>query len=266
MEVLRIHRPRLILHGQIGMGQSYVGAALLHHLEGYHVQSLELGTLLGDSARVSCSVLLFTFESSLFFKITFSKTTEAALVQLFVEAKRHSPSVIYIPSLVGWCAAISETARATVRAMLDTLAPTDSILLLAIVDGKFSTLPRDVRAWFGPTAIKDNSVEILAPSPNQRSTFFEPLIDDIKRPPNKFADGMGAKRKKRVLEALPIAPPLEPRKPTEKELAVQEENDQKTITILRYRLGPIISELKRKFKRFTKRAQVSSLSSLDSVA
>ncbi|KAJ3909689.1 hypothetical protein F5879DRAFT_791142 [Lentinula edodes] len=233
MEVLRIHRPRLILHGQIGMGQSYVGAALLHHLEGYHVQSLELGTLLGDSAR----------------------TTEAALVQLFVEAKRHSPSVVYIPSLVGWCAAISETARATVRAMLDTLAPTDSILLLAIVDGKFSSLPRDVRAWFGPTAIKDNSVEILSPSPNQRSTFFEPLIDDIKRPPNKFADGMGAKRKKRVLETLPIAPPLEPRKPTEKELAVQEENDQKTITILRYRLGPIISELKRKFKRFTKRAQ-----------
>ncbi|KAJ3919367.1 AAA-domain-containing protein [Lentinula edodes] len=233
MEVLRIHRPRLILHGQIGMGQSYVGAALLHHLEGYHVQSLELGTLLGDSAR----------------------TTEAALVQLFVEAKRHSPSVIYIPSLVGWCAAISETARATVRAMLDTLAPTDSILLLAIVDGKFSSLPRDVRAWFGPTAIKDNSVEILSPSPNQRSAFFEPLIDDIKRPPNKFADGMGAKRKKRVLETLPIAPPLEPRKPTEKELAVQEENDQKTITILRYRLGPIISELKRKFKRFTKRAQ-----------
>ncbi|KAJ4491025.1 hypothetical protein J3R30DRAFT_169989 [Lentinula aciculospora] len=233
MEVLRIHRPRLILHGRVGMGQSYVGAALLHHLEGYHVQSLELGTLLGDSAR----------------------TTEAALVQLFVEAKRHSPSVIYIPSLVGWCTAISETARATVRAMLDTLAPTDSILLLAIVDGKYSSLPRDVRAWFGPTAMKDNSVELMSPSPAQRSAFFEPLIDDIKTPPNKFADGMGAKRKKRVLEILPIAPPLEPRKPTERELAVQEENDQRTITILKYRLGPIMSELKRKFKRFTKRVQ-----------
>ncbi|KAJ3780934.1 hypothetical protein GGU10DRAFT_368269 [Lentinula aff. detonsa] len=233
MEVLRIHRPRLVLHGPVGMGQSYIGAALLHHLEGYHVQSLELGTLLGDSAR----------------------TTEAALVQLFVEAKRHSPSVIYIPSLVGWCAAISETARATVRAMLDTLAPTDSILLLAIIDGKFSSLPRDVRAWFGPTAIKDNSVELLAPSADQRLAFFEPLFEDIKRPPNKFADGMGTKRKKRVLEVLPIAPPLEPRKPTERELAVQEENDQRTITILKYRLGPIVGELKRKFKRFTKRAQ-----------
>jgi hypothetical protein len=52
METLRVYRPRMILHGPIGMGQGYVGAAALHHLEGYHVQSLELGTLLSDSTRV----------------------------------------------------------------------------------------------------------------------------------------------------------------------------------------------------------------------
>jgi hypothetical protein len=52
METLRVYRPRVVLHGPIGMGQVYVGAAILHHLEGYHVQSLELGTLLGDSTRV----------------------------------------------------------------------------------------------------------------------------------------------------------------------------------------------------------------------
>jgi len=34
------------------MGQIFVAAAILHHLEGYHVQTLDLGTLLGDSARV----------------------------------------------------------------------------------------------------------------------------------------------------------------------------------------------------------------------
>lgn len=53
METLRVHRPRILLYGEAGMGQTYVGAALLHHLEGYAVQSLELGTLLGDSTRVS---------------------------------------------------------------------------------------------------------------------------------------------------------------------------------------------------------------------
>ncbi|KAI1792573.1 AAA-domain-containing protein [Ganoderma leucocontextum] len=228
METLRVYRPRVALHGPVGMGQAYIAAAALHHLEGYHVQSLDLGSLLADSTR----------------------TPEAAIVQLFVEAKRHQPSVVYIPSLVGWCAAVTETARTTVRAMLDTLSPTDPVLLLAVVDGAFSQLPRDVRQWFGP--IRENRVALVAPRASQRETFFEGLFKDIRRPPNEFPDGI--KRKKRVLEVLPIAPPLEPRQPTAAELAVQQENDQRIITLLKYRLGPILNELKRKFKRFTKRA------------
>jgi hypothetical protein len=34
------------------MGQQYLGAAILHHLEKTHVQSFDLATLMGDSARV----------------------------------------------------------------------------------------------------------------------------------------------------------------------------------------------------------------------
>lgn len=52
LESQRINRPRLLLHGSPGMGQRAVGAAALHHLEGYSVQSFDLGTLTGDSARV----------------------------------------------------------------------------------------------------------------------------------------------------------------------------------------------------------------------
>lgn len=55
METLRVYRPRLVLHGPPGMGQGYIGAAALHHLEGYHVQTLDMGTLMGDSTRVSLS-------------------------------------------------------------------------------------------------------------------------------------------------------------------------------------------------------------------
>ncbi|KAH7921984.1 AAA-domain-containing protein [Leucogyrophana mollusca] len=228
METLRVYRPRLVLYGPPGMGQGYIGAAALHLLEGYHVQNLDLGTLMGDSTR----------------------TVEAAVIQLFVEAKRHQPSVIYIPSLVGWCAAVSETSRSTVRAMLDSLAPTDPILLLAIVDGSFTALPPDVRAWFGP--MRENRVELPTPTDEQRESFFASIMSDIRRPPNHFADGV--KRRKRVLEELPVAPPLEPRQPTVAELAAQEENDQRIVTLLKYRLGPILTELKRKFKRFTKKA------------
>ncbi|KAH7881853.1 AAA-domain-containing protein [Phlebopus sp. FC_14] len=228
METLRVYRPRLVLHGQPGMGQGYIGAAALHYLEGYHVQNLDLGTLMGDSTR----------------------TIEAAVVQLFVEAKRHQPSVIYVPSLSSWCTAVSETCRSTVRAMLDSLSPTDPILLLAVVDGAFATLPLDVRSWFGMA--RENRIALRSPTDEQREAFFAGIISDARRPPNQFADGM--KRKKRVLEELPVAPPPEPRQPTAAELAVQEENDQRIITLLKYRLGPILTELKRKFKRFTKRA------------
>ncbi|OJA13163.1 hypothetical protein AZE42_06216 [Rhizopogon vesiculosus] len=228
METLRVYRPRLVLHGPFGMGQGYIGAAALHHLEGYHVQTLDMGTLMGDSTR----------------------TVEAAVVQLFVEAKRHQPSVIYIPCLNGWSATVSETARSTVRSMLDSLAPTDPVLVLAIVEGAFSSLPRDVRTWFGMT--RENRLALPSPTDAQREAFFSNIIADIRRPPNQFADGI--KRRKRVLEELPIAPPLEPRQPTAAELALQEENDQRVITLLKYRLGPILTELKRKFKRFTKKA------------
>ncbi|KAI0078819.1 AAA-domain-containing protein [Panus rudis PR-1116 ss-1] len=228
METLRVYRPRVVVYGPEGMGQRYIAAAALHHLEGYHVQSLDLASLMSDSTR----------------------TLEAAIIQLFVEAKRHQPSVVYIPSLNGWCSAVSETARTTVRAMLDSLGPSDPVLLLAVVDGPFSSLPKDVKAWFGPT--RQNRAELTRPTAAQREEFFKGLYDDIRRPPNQFPDGV--KRKKRMLEELPIAPPLEPRQPTAAELAVQEANDQKTMTLLKYRLGPILTELKRKFRKFTKRA------------
>ena len=52
MKKLRVYRPRVVLYGSPGMGQTFVAAATLHHLEGYHVQTLDLGSLLGDSAGV----------------------------------------------------------------------------------------------------------------------------------------------------------------------------------------------------------------------
>lgn len=52
-ENLRVFRPRLLIAGRSGMGQNFLGSAILQHLEGFHVQSLDLATLVGDSARVS---------------------------------------------------------------------------------------------------------------------------------------------------------------------------------------------------------------------
>ncbi|CAE6437477.1 unnamed protein product [Rhizoctonia solani] len=226
LETLRVHRPRVLLHGPSGMGHAQVGAAVLHFLEGYHVQSMDLATLVGDSTR----------------------TIEAGIVQLFVEAKRHKPAVIYIPSLIGWCTAVPETARLTMKAMLDTIASTDPILLLAICDGDLATLPLDVRNWFGFS--RESYVQILSPTEQQRYEFFAELIDTARKPPNMFPDAV--KQKRRVLEILPVAPPLPPREPSKAEVAAQTEADMRTLEQVTYRLGPVLGELKKKFKRFTK--------------
>lgn len=53
LDKMRTYRPRILVHGSPGMGQAWLGPAILHHLEGFHVQTLDLGTLMGDSSRVS---------------------------------------------------------------------------------------------------------------------------------------------------------------------------------------------------------------------
>lgn len=50
---MRTYRPRVLVSGNVGMGQTYLGPAILHHLEGFHVQNFDLGILLSDSSRVS---------------------------------------------------------------------------------------------------------------------------------------------------------------------------------------------------------------------
>lgn len=140
-ETLRVFRPRMLVCGESGMGQSYVGAAVLHHLEGFHVQNLDLATLVADSSR----------------------TMEAACVQLFVEAKRHKPSILFIPSLITWCSTVTETVKSTIKGLLEGLDPSDPILLLAVVDGPLSELPGDVRSWFG--FVKANRVVMTQPGP-----------------------------------------------------------------------------------------------------
>jgi len=52
-EAARVFRPRLLITGPQGMGQQYLGAALLSKLEGLHVQNFDMATLMKDSTRVS---------------------------------------------------------------------------------------------------------------------------------------------------------------------------------------------------------------------
>ncbi|KAH9825030.1 hypothetical protein DFH28DRAFT_1016425 [Melampsora americana] len=225
-ETLRVFRPRMIISGPQGCGQSYIGSAILHHLEGYHVQILDLANLISDSTI----------------------SPDARAVQIFTEAKRHKPSVLYIPALHNWDAPILEGVKATITSLLDELKSSDPILLLGIANCPLSQLPTSVRSWFGIT--KTNRIVLEPPDLDRRESFFSETFASINRPPNQFPDGIP--RKKRILEVLPKAPPRAPRQPTQSELDSQLAQDQKLVEYLKFRLGPVLNELKKKHKRFTK--------------
>lgn len=59
-------------------------------------------------------------------------------------------------------------------------------------------------------------------------------------------------RRKRVLEELPKAPPRPPRQLTEAELLAQEQHDGRLREYIKFKLGPIIAELKKRYRRFAK--------------
>lgn len=180
------------------------------------------------------------------------KSVETALVQLFVEAKRRKPSVIYVPSLISWTTSLSDAARSTMRELLDSVASTEPILLMGVVQGDLEDVHPDVRDWFGYN--DDNLVEIQPPNSAQRAAFFGDIIADIQRPPNQFPDAFP--RRKRILPELPIAPPPPPRVPTAAEVAAVAERDRQTITTLIARLGPMIAEMKQRYRKATRTIQV----------
>jgi len=129
-ENARVFKPRLLVHGARGMGQGYIGAAVLHHFEGFHVQTVNLPILMGDPSR----------------------TAEVALIQIFVELKRHKPSVLYIPDFENWFQAVSEELITTFTHLLNSISPSEPILLFGLTSEEITKIdPAIVRDFFGYT-------------------------------------------------------------------------------------------------------------------
>lgn len=222
----RVFRPRLLVYGDTGMGQQYLGAAILHHLEGYHIQSFDLGTLLSDSTR----------------------TPEAMIIQLLVEVKRHTPSVIFIPNLDSWFETISHTARATFLSFLRDLKPTDSILVLALMEDEEANLDPQVNDLFGYSS--ENLHLIPKPSESARTKFFELLVKYIKSKPTDFPDPDN--RPKRKLEELPVAPIVPEKDLTEVEQKQLKKRDMQMKNKLKIKLSVIMDPIKNRYKKFKK--------------
>ncbi|KAG9875365.1 AAA-domain-containing protein, partial [Aureobasidium melanogenum] len=210
-ESSRINRPRLLISGLEGMGQQYISAALLAKFEGLHVQSFDMSTLLKDSTR----------------------SPEAAVVQLFEEVKRHKPSVIYLPSIDIWYETMGQQVIKTFNGLLRTLAPTDPVLVLGVMELRSSDASPNqemMRELFSRS--RKNYFVLERPGETARREFFSKAMNYIRKSPAEFPQPEN--RKKRILPALPEAPILEeqPKAPSKAELKAQKKKDRFTLNNL----------------------------------
>jgi SpoVK/Ycf46/Vps4 family AAA+-type ATPase len=230
----RIFRPRLLISGLQGMGQQYLGAALLSKIEGLHVQSFDLPTILEDPSR----------------------TPEAAITQLFTEVRRHKPSVIYIPYVDVWYQTLPGPAIKTFKLLLRTVGANEPILLLGIMEQaneKEKPDPQMLMDLFSFS--KHNQFHLARPDREDRAEFFNNISHYIRLSPADFPDPDN--RKKRVfpqLKAAPVvAPVVDPQEVAARERQ-QRKQDRLTLNKLKIMIQPIMDQLKKSYRKFYKPA------------
>ncbi|XP_066547443.1 ATPase family AAA domain-containing protein 2 isoform X3 [Amia ocellicauda] len=228
------YRPRLLLAGRPGSGQSsHLAPAVLHSLEKFTVYTLDMAVLFGVS----------------------STSPEETCAQLFCQAKRTSPSILYIPHINQWWETVGSALRATFLSLLQDIPSFSPILLLATCNSPHGSLYTEIQDLF---RIEYGEVfEIQLPSQQERRKFFEDLI--LKQGPKPPAS-----KKKAViqaLEVLPVAPPPPPRPMTEAELRRLEEQEEDTFRELRLFLRDVTNRLAldKRFRAFTKPVDIEEV-------
>ncbi|AGO10592.1 AaceriABR139Wp [[Ashbya] aceris (nom. inval.)] len=237
LDQARTVKPKLLITGPAGNGQQYIGSALLHHLEDYNIQNLDLGTLLSESLR----------------------TMESAIVQTFIEAKKRQPSVIYIPNADIWSRTVPESAIMTLASLFRSLKTNERVLLLAIAEGfTEEDLHNTPLSSFG---FDLNIVSIREPSTAQRHNYFKTLIELLKMKPTKFRE---KRKRKKPLPVLPVCDtPSNDDIGSDGELLTEDEKlrrklksyhhqDMKLKNTLKIKLSGLMDLFKGRYKRFRK--------------
>jgi SpoVK/Ycf46/Vps4 family AAA+-type ATPase len=91
-----------------------IAEAVLHELERFPVHSLGLPSLLSDPS---------------------AKSPEEALVHIFGEARKNTPSILYLPQLHLWWDTAHEQLRAVLKMLLGNLPSELPVLFLGTASG-----------------------------------------------------------------------------------------------------------------------------------
>ncbi|KAK4854921.1 hypothetical protein QYF36_002497 [Acer negundo] len=171
-----VYRPRLLLCGSEGTGLDHLGPSILHELEKFPVHSLGLPALLSDPS---------------------AKTPEEALVHIFGEARRTTPSILYIPQFNLWWENAHEQLRAVFLTLLEELPSDMPILLLGTSSISLAEVEGDPSSVFPHRSV----YQVGKPSTEDRSLFFDRLIQAAL---SVVVDGMSKNpRESVVLPELP---------------------------------------------------------------
>ncbi|RXN00217.1 ATPase family AAA domain-containing protein 2B [Acipenser ruthenus] len=229
------YRPRLLVAGDRGSGQStHLAPAILHSLEKFSMHRLDLPTLYSVSA----------------------KTPEESCAQVFREARRTVPSVVYMPQISEWWEAISDTVRTTFLTLLQDIPSFSPVLILATSEIAYRELSEEVKCIFRKRY--GEVVSLKRPSEDDRRSFFEDLIVvQAARPP--------VQRKKAALlslEVLAPAVPPPPRQLSEEEQKRLEDQEETTLRELRLFLRDVTKRLAndKRFNIFAKPVDVEEVS------
>ncbi|XP_004940083.2 ATPase family AAA domain-containing protein 2 isoform X2 [Gallus gallus] len=232
-------RPHLLLVGKTGYGQaSHLAPAVLHALEMFPVHTLDM------------SVLFVSMSSP-----------EETCAQLIREAQRTAPSIIYIPHIHLWWDSVGATLKATFTSLIQNIPTFAPVLLLATSDVRHADLPDEVQALFNNDF--GEVFNIQSPNKDERRSFFEDLIlNQAAKPPTSKKKAAG-----QTLEALPVAPPPEPRPLTEEEMKCLEEQEEDTLRELRIFLRDVTHRLAidKRFRAFTKPVDPEEVPDYDTV-
>ncbi|ETO85893.1 hypothetical protein, variant 1 [Phytophthora nicotianae P1976] len=200
--------PRVLIAGKAGMGQQYIGPALLHSLEGLTHFSLDYPSLVADSN---------------------SHFPEEALIQRLSEAQKCLPCVIYLPHVELWWKNTNESMHLTLKMMLMDLQVRANLPILFLActapscDEK--TLPEDLLALFKEdpsVSLTSVVMEMDAPSEEARLTHFDQVFSSFATPP---AVQKKKRSKHEKLAVLPLAPL--PPAPSKMELSPEEQKKRR---------------------------------------
>lgn len=228
------YRPRLLLAGPPGSGQSsHLAPALLHHLDKLPVHRLDLPTLYSVSA----------------------KTPEESCAQVFREACRSVPSVVFMPHISEWWETVSDTVKSTFLSLLQDVPSFSPVLIVATAETHYSQLSDEVRSMFQQSY--GEVVTLSPPAEEDRRRFFSDLllIQAARAPPR-------LRSRARCLEVLPVAEAPGPRVLSAEEQRRLFEQEENTLRELRLFLRDVTKRLAtdKRFSIFSKPVDIEEVS------